>query len=117
MICSCATTGLMTGLYFKGKNMAYLCVNKNGEELICQNLPKRYGYIKKYINSWYGKIDNNGNRYEEILQQDENLDHWRDQEYLNMGEYCINYEILLPHGTIEKIIGKKMNWENDPVEI
>lgn len=97
--------------------MAYLCVNKNGEELICQNLPKRYGYIKKYINSWYGKIDNNGNRYEEILQQDENLDHWRDQEYLSMGEYCINYEILLPRGTIEKIIGKKMNWENDPVEI
>lgn len=27
--------------------MAYLCVNKNGEELICQNIPKRYGYIKK----------------------------------------------------------------------
>lgn len=33
------------------------------------------------------------------------------------GEYCINYEIFLPHGTIEKIIGKKMSWENDPVEI
>lgn len=54
--------------------MAYLCVNKNGEESICQNIPKRYGYIKKYINSWYGKIDDAGNRYEEILQQDENLD-------------------------------------------
>lgn len=35
-----------------------------------------------------------------------------------MGEYCINCEILLPHGTIEKkIIGKKMNWGNDPIEI
>lgn len=51
------------------------------------------------------------------LHKDENLDHWRDQEFLNMGEYCINYEIFLPHGTIEKIIGKKMSWENDPVEI
>jgi hypothetical protein len=31
-----------------------------------------------------------------------NYIHWRDQEYLSMGEYYINYEILLPHGTIEK---------------
>lgn len=36
----------------------------------------------------------------------------RNNTYWNGNDF-----IALPNGTIEKIIGKKLLWENDPIEI
>ena len=67
--------------------MAYLCVNKDGQELICKNNPKRC-----------------------------NSD-WEDDDYLGMGEHYVWYDLNLPKGSIEKLIGKTLTWEDEPVEI
>lgn len=67
--------------------MAYLCVNKDGQELICKNKPKRSSY------------------------------EWDDSEYLGMGEHYVWYDLSLPKGSIEKLIGETLTWEDEPVEI
>ena len=56
--------------------MAYLAVNKNGEEQICEQELFRWG-SEIY---WYPTIE-------------------------------------LPKGSIEKLIGKKLTWEDEPVEL
>lgn len=64
--------------------MAYLAVDKNGDEYIYETHPER----DMEYNSW--------NLYDFL--RDSNM-------------------IKLPEGTIEKIIGKPLVWENDPVEL
>lgn len=106
--------------------MAYLCVNKNGEELICQNEPERWGDIRKETSSPFGSLDRStGKRYETTPAKSweirslkfEDLSYWRDMEILNMGEFYISYATHLPKGSIEKLIGKTLTWEDEPVEI
>ena len=63
--------------------MAYLAVNKNGEEQICEQELFRWG--------------------SEI--------YWSPQ---NEYDYPT---IELPKGSIEKLIGKKLTWEDEPVEL
>lgn len=59
--------------------MAYLVVNKNGQEIIFEYPPFRLGAM------------------------------W--------SSYSDNWHIYLPNGTIEKLIGRKMTWEDAPVEL
>lgn len=41
----------------------------------------------------------------------------------SMGEWCLDIEnmdediVLLPGGTIEKLIGRQLAWEDEPVEL
>lgn len=70
--------------------MAYLCVNKNGDEIITEDKPIREG-----INYKFG--------------------YWLDQQWTEGESYNLNIE--LPYGTIEKIIGYSLTWEDEPVEI
>lgn len=106
--------------------MAYLCVNKNGEELICQNEPDRWGDIRKETSSSFGTLNkstdkryvtNPAKSWEIRLLKFEELSYWKDTEIINMGEYYISYIIHLPNGSIEKLIGKTLAWEDEPVEI
>ena len=105
--------------------MAWLCVNKNGQELICQNEPERWGDIRKEV-SRFGVLDKaTGKRYTTEAAREweigklkyEELSYWKDEEIWGCGEYCPNFDIELPEGSIEKLIGKKLTWEDDPVEI
>ena len=58
--------------------MAWLAVNKNGTELVCDREP-----------------------------------------YLEWDSFwsCISDNVSIPSGTIEKILGRKLTWEDKPVEL
>lgn len=65
--------------------MAWVAVNKYGNEIICENKPKR-----RY---WW----------------------WVD---IKEGfEDTIDFEIYLPKGSIYRLIGRTLTWEDDPVEL
>ena len=70
--------------------MTYLCVDKDGTERIieCEVYCKKAGYEKPY-------------RYEECWDCDSHNDIYID----------------LPKGTIKKIIGRELTWEDEPVEL
>lgn len=66
--------------------MAWLAVDKNGEEYIYDSKPYR------------------SNRSEEFIASEDS--------YLNP-----TYFIYLPTGSIKKLIGKELTWNDEPVEI
>lgn len=83
----------MINLYLKKNVMAWICVGYGGEELIFNNKPHR-------------------SIYKNVFQIDENdvfTHEWTDDKYPG----CIN----LPKGTIKKLIGRELTWEDEPVEI
>ena len=73
--------------------MAWLCVNKDGTETICDGC-----FPERNCNFWDSYISIEG---ENIDFQIENID----------------FQIELPKGSIEKLIGKILTWESEPVEI
>jgi len=75
--------------------MAWLAVNENGIEVICKNRPKR---IKVY------HIDIDTLEYR-----------WEDSEIV--ADSIQWHNIYLPDGAIRKLIGRKLTWDDEPVEI
>lgn len=73
------------------QTIIFLAVNKNGDEVIFDNLPTRQGEI------W----------------TDERSAH--DEEYFSVEDH--NSAIVLPKGTIHKLTGKYLTWENDPISL
>lgn len=77
--------------------MAWLAVNEYGAEKMFHERPERQRAYKA------------------------GFDYWEDREtYYEIRGYTTSahdYSISLPNGTIEKIIGKKMTWADEPVEI
>lgn len=65
--------------------MAWLAVDKNGQEYLYKYLPIR-------------------------IVEDEDVAFWLPSSYLEKPE-------KLPNGTIEKLIGKKLTWEDNPYQI
>lgn len=68
--------------------MAWLAVDKNGSEYIYDSLPRRECFAQKLE---YWVIDNNPD---------------------DVG--CL---VELPDNAIEKLIGRKLTWDDEPVEI
>jgi hypothetical protein len=66
--------------------MAYLAVNKDGQELIFESLPERCDYE-------YWTV------FPSILSDD------------------VMDRITLPQGSIEKLIGRELTWDDEPIEI
>lgn len=87
--------------------MAYLAVNKDGSEIICPNEPERVPKNKK--KEW----NKEKRRWEYVGE----LCLWEECEIIDMGAAYVYYDIGLPQGSIEKLIGRKLTWEDDPVEI
>lgn len=69
----------------------FLAVNKNGDEVILDNFPVRQGEIWADERSAY------------------------DEEYFSVEDH--NSAIVLPKGTIYKLTGKCLTWEDDPVSL
>ena len=67
--------------------MAWVAVNKNGKEGIFHYKPTR---VEK-LSSWYDE-----------------------EEY---GGVFYNTEIFLPKGSIKKLIGRDLTWQDEPVEL
>lgn len=67
--------------------MAWVAVDRNGNEGIFTNKPTR-GSIRGY---------------------------WDDKCWI--GYECFDSEISLPKGTIKKLIGRELTWNDNPVEL
>lgn len=67
--------------------MAWVAVHKNGKECIFSHKPARY----KKLDVWYDEQEEGGIFYDT--------------------------EISLPKGSIKKLIGKDLTWEDDAVEL
>ena len=90
--------------------MALVAVCKNGREVIGDNLVRGY-YTNK--NSLILDGDYFNNSYSS------NKDKYTDwvYPYYNPDEGVEDVAVVLPNGTIEKIIGHKMSWEDEPIEL
>lgn len=63
----------------------FLAVNPNGDEVLLDSFPIRYG------DEW----------------TDERIDHFSIEDH--------NSAIIIPPGTIKKLTGKSISWENEPI--
>ena len=75
--------------------MAWLAVNKSGNEYIFINKPIRNSEYDIFEDPVYESWDGQGGRSE--------LHHYSDIE--------------LPKGSIKKLIGHELTWDDDPVEL
>ena len=86
--------------------MALLAVNKDGTEVIGNSLIKAY-YTNKnslVLEGDYFNMDKT--RYTHYVDP-----------YYNPDEGVEDVSIVLPAGSIEKLIGRKLTWEDEPIEI
>ena len=70
--------------------MAWVATNANGKEFLFEKKPYRKGYDK------YGYWDS---------------EYW-DSEYSDIGG-----RVLIPKGSIKKLIGRELSWDDEPVEL
>ena len=89
---------------------AYICVDKDGTEKITNSMPLRRKFegirlldiIVGFLTGNYSK--NNWNKL---------CDEWSTDE-----KDCLPFSgVILPRGTIKKIIGKELTWEDEPIEL
>ena len=98
--------------------MSYLCVNKNGQELICPDKPVRLGFIKVRCSDL-----KNGFYLERAYSWDankikkEDLSYWDCSEVCSCEDFRSFLECELPSGSIERLIGKVLTWEDEPVKL
>lgn len=85
--------------------MAFLAVNRSGEELVFNDLPT----YDRAEDTW--KV--NGTREELVYDDPYDFSAGHHWEELNDSDYGVT----LPEGTIEKIIGNQLSFADDPVEI
>lgn len=71
--------------------MAWLAVDKDGTEIICPIEPTRGSSRDRSLGSWIAKE--------------------------NVGGENVHYQFQVPSGTIFKLIGKTLTWEDKPVEL
>lgn len=90
--------------------MALVAVNKDGTEVIGDNLVQGY-YTPK------GSLILDGDYFASSpMMNREKFTHWI-CPYYNPDEGCEDVAIYLPKGSIEKLIGRKLVFEDGPVEI
>lgn len=68
--------------------MAYVCVDKNGQEKVFNDMPSRDGFG---INDTF----------------------WAIFDYYSESDYGVD----LPEGTIFRLIGRELTWEDEPVKL
>ena len=67
--------------------MAWVAVHENGKEGIFSHKPTR----GEELNFWYDEVEDGG--------------------------ACYDTEIPLPKGTIQKLIGRNLTWQDNPVKL
>ena len=81
--------------------MAYLTVDKDGTELISEEMLERWPYIEKE--------DRRIKKRKQILSKDDQYAWVWSYMSENGGQV-----VMLPKGSIEKLIGRKLTWEDEP---
>lgn len=90
--------------------MAWVAVDKDGTEKIFETIPARrkeveraiFGTLRRIIRKAYSK-----NNYKK----------WASMWSSNSADPLPEGAIKLPKGSIKKLIGKDLTWEDDPVEL
>jgi hypothetical protein len=82
--------------------MAWLCITKDGTELISSEKLIRFPYIEKLDKRKKKQI---------LTVEDQWYWTWPYSCSENIGEI-----VVLPKGSIEKLIDKKLTWEDEPYE-
>ena len=77
--------------------MAFITVSKSGLECLFSSKSIRKGDF------WYPSV----------IGQIYTLNDWGDKEYEDLYDDWIN----LPKGSIKKLIGRELSWEDEPVEL
>lgn len=119
--------------------MAYLAVNKNGIELISEYTMFRNGERKRYMkcanpdkcercfSKTFCKTDVDGRKYrmevysvvppkiEDKAEAIEKLSFWDNFEIDPDGNH-LDFTVELPKGSIKKLIGRELTWEDEPFE-
>jgi len=118
--------------------MAYLAVNKNGIELISEYTMFRNGERKRYFkcahpekcnrcaSETFCKTDADGRKYrmevypeppkiKDKAEAIEKLSFWDNFECDPDGN-PLDFTIALPKGSIKKLIGRELTWEDEPFE-
>lgn len=92
------------------KERCWVCVDKDGTEKITNSEPMRRQFKgRRILSVLWGTITgsyskNNWNKWCNMWSSD-------DKDFLPFNG------VILPKGTIKRILGHKIGWENDPVEI
>lgn len=115
--------------------MAYLAVNKDGTEIISEYSLYRNGYYNRYkkcdpvkcdkclYEMLSCKIDKDGKRYsEEIYNSPPEMNREKAIEVLSFWDNfefdadCnrLDYIVILPKGSIQKLIGRELTWNDEP---
>lgn len=125
--------------------MAYLAVNKNGTEIICDYNLYRNGYVKVakpfcenedcgnctfFQEKRCGFKDKNGKKYGyrigkdyEVINNENYPKEYMIKEFHFWDDFqdadgiSRNTIIELPKGSIEKLIGRKLIWEDEPFHL
>lgn len=83
--------------------MAQVAVNKDGSEVIGDNLFRAIYLKKKYYN---------------LVEISDKIDGYFWCDIFNDSQLgAMNASITLPKGTIKKLIGRELTWEDEPVEL
>lgn len=90
--------------------MAYVAVNKDGTEIIGEELVR----AKQYRGCIY--CDGTRSKSLEHNERKSYYDMWANPILDECG-YDYNAAIVLPKGTIFKLIGKELTWMDEPVEL
>lgn len=86
--------------------MAFLAVNKNGTEIIAENEPYRVDKKGNSMNNYFG---HKKRPFSDMCE-------WIDT-YDDSDEGPQEVQIEVPKGTIKKLIGKDLKWEDNPVNL
>ena len=88
--------------------MAWVAVNQDGSEVCSSNKPFRHHEAANEL------IEKFGEGYKRCLKED---DHWCDDFRNWHYSVPVFRGAILPKGSIEKLIGKKITWSDEPVEL
>lgn len=98
------------------KKLIWLAVDSNGDEKLTTNPEgfQRFSPFKYY----YGSFEERRiEQQKPVSYRDTTQDHDIWIEYHNPKEIAMPHWNFLPKGTIKKIIGKELTWNDEPVKI
>ena len=88
----------------------YLCVDKDGTEKITNSIPMRRQFRgKRILSVMFGMFTGNYSK--------NNWNKWCDGWSNNENDFLPFSGVILPKGFIEKMIGKKLTWEDEPFKL
>lgn len=103
---------------------AWVAVDSNGDEKISNN---ELGFQRFSPSLYHNKYDSSVymehlNEVRKVISYNDTImeyDHWVEyHDPANTSKYgCLPTWLYLPKGSIEKLIGRKLTWEDEPVKI